>query len=175
MLICDIHQEPSGSFTREKRILLQIGLKKTSTSNQFSALLRQTEPCFIGQHGYSKYLSVPSVYTCMDSKNQTLSVSVPKSAHCQRQHIRIQFTKPKVRFIEARGGRRFPCRIGHEVRNQLCNTTYLPPPEGAGEFMACTMSVVRASNKLVMNSTFFPSEQPGTNQRQKHTKITLRN
>lgn len=49
----------------------------------------------------------------------------------------------------------------------LRDTTYLPPPEGAGEFMACTMSVVRASNKLVMNSTFFPSGQPGTNQRQK--------
>lgn len=47
------------------------------------------------------------------------------------------------------------------------DTTYLPPPEGAGEFIACTMSVVRASNKLVMNSTFFPSGQPGTNQRQK--------
>lgn len=41
------------------------------------------------------------------------------------------------------------------------DTTYLPPPEGAGEFMACTMSVVRASSKLVMNSTFFPSGQPG--------------
>lgn len=48
----------------------------------------------------------------------------------------------------------------------VCNTTYLPPPEGAGEFMACTMSVVRASNRLVMNSTFFPSGQPGTNQRE---------
>lgn len=53
-----------------------------------------------------------------------------------------------------------------EVLSMVCNTTYLPPPEGAGEFMACTMSVVRASNKLVMNSTFFPSGQPGTNQRE---------
>lgn len=52
------------------------------------------------------------------------------------------------------------------VLSMVCNTTYLPPPEGAGEFMACTMSVVRASNKLVMNSTFFPSGQPGTNQRE---------
>lgn len=52
-------------------------------------------------------------------------------------------------------------------QSSLCvrDTTYLPPPEGAGEFMACTMSVVRASNKLVMNSTFFPSGQPGINQR----------
>lgn len=56
-----------------------------------------------------------------------------------------------------------------------CNTTYLPPPEGAGEFMACTMSVVRASNKLVMNSTFFPSGQPGPNQRQKYTKLPCTN
>lgn len=36
--------------------------------------------------------------------------------------------------------------------------------------MACTMSVVRASNKLVMNSTFFPSGQPGTNQKTKNTQ-----
>lgn len=46
------------------------------------------------------------------------------------------------------------------------STTYLPPPDGAGEFMACTMSVVRASNRLVMNSTFFPSGQPDMGQRQ---------
>lgn len=32
--------------------------------------------------------------------------------------------------------------------------------------MACTMSVVRASNRLVMNSTFFPSGQPDMGQRQ---------
>lgn len=55
------------------------------------------------------------------------------------------------------------------------DTTYLPPPDGAGEFIACTMSVVRASNRLVMNSTFFPSGHPGTNQRQKFTKITFHN
>lgn len=49
----------------------------------------------------------------------------------------------------------------------ICDFTYLPPPEGAGEFIACTMSVVSASNKLVMNSSFFPSGQPGKNQKQK--------
>lgn len=32
--------------------------------------------------------------------------------------------------------------------------------------MACTISVVRASNRLVMNSTFFPSGQPDVGQRQ---------
>lgn len=55
------------------------------------------------------------------------------------------------------------------VQDQLldCDFTYLPPPEGAGEFIACTMSVVSASNKLVMNSSFFPSGQPGKNQKQK--------
>lgn len=57
----------------------------------------------------------------------------------------------------------------------VCDATYLPPPEGAGEFMACTMSVVRASNKLVMNSTFLPSGQPSANKRQKYTKITYHN
>lgn len=49
----------------------------------------------------------------------------------------------------------------------LCGFTYLPPPEGAGEFIACTMSVVSASKKLVMNSSFFPSGQPGKSQREK--------
>lgn len=38
--------------------------------------------------------------------------------------------------------------------------THLPPPVGAAELIACTMSVVRASSKLVINSTFFPSGQP---------------
>lgn len=38
--------------------------------------------------------------------------------------------------------------------------THLPPPVGAAEFIACTMSVVRASSKLVINSIFFPSGQP---------------
>lgn len=55
---------------------------------------------------------------------------------------------------------------------QFCDFTYLPPPEGAGEFIACTMSVVSASNKLVMNSSFFPSGQPGKDRKQKYSKIS---
>lgn len=54
----------------------------------------------------------------------------------------------------------------------FCDFTYLPPPEGAGEFIACTMSVVSASNKLVMNSSFFPSGQPSKNRKQKYSKIS---
>lgn len=42
-----------------------------------------------------------------------------------------------------------------------CFRTHLPPPPGAAELIACTISVVRASSKLVINSTFFPSGQPG--------------
>lgn len=58
----------------------------------------------------------------------------------------------------------------------MCDFTYLPPPEGAGEFIACTMSVVSASNKLVMNSSFFPSGQPGKKIRnKKYSKISSYN
>lgn len=80
---------------------------------------------------------------------------------------------------KTRRGGCFPRRISRNVSTHFLHPedwsrTYLPPPEGAGEFMACTMSVVRASNKLVMNSTFFPSGHPGVNQRQeKYTKISF--
>ena len=66
------------------------------------------------------------------------------------------------------GLKNIKAKISHEISCSVRSiVSYLPPPEGAGEFMACTISVVRASNKLVMKSTFFPSGQPSTNQRQK--------
>lgn len=43
---------------------------------------------------------------------------------------------------------------------ESCSQSHLPPPVGAAELMACTMSVVRASSRLVINSIFFSSGQP---------------
>lgn len=63
-----------------------------------------------------------------------------------------------------------------DQRLYFCDVTYRPPPEGAGEFIACTMSVVSASNKLVMNSSFFPSGQPGKkSEPKKYSKISSYN
>lgn len=64
-----------------------------------------------------------------------------------------------------------------KIKNKKTKASYLPPPEGVGELMVFTMSVVRASNKRIMNSSFFPSGHPGRFELNKgyihHHKLTM--
>lgn len=101
-------------------------------------------------------ISVPMVI-----RSQGLSVYEEASLIFIRQHIPHRFLLCIIllQLCYCPGQKHvFGCPISISPE---CFQTHLPPPAGAAELIACTISVVRASSKLVINSTFFPSGQPG--------------